>query len=42
MTSDPNADPFLELREGVRAICADYPDEYWRQCEADHELPWDF
>ena len=42
MTSDPSADPHAELREGVRAICADYPDEYWRQCEADHEFPWAF
>jgi acyl-CoA dehydrogenase len=42
MTSDPYADPFAELREGVRAICADYPDEYWRQCEVDHEFPWQF
>jgi acyl-CoA dehydrogenase len=46
MTSDPSADPYAdpyaELRDGVRAICADYPDEYWRQCEVDHEFPWDF
>jgi acyl-CoA dehydrogenase len=42
MTSDPTGDPYAELREGVRAICADFPDEYWRQCEVDHEFPWDF
>ena len=35
-------DPHLELREGVRRICADFPDEYWRRCERDHEFPWDF
>lgn len=42
MTSDPIGDPHRDLREGVRAICADFPDEYWRTCEADHEFPWDF
>ena len=31
-------DPHLPLREGVRRICADFPDEYWRECEAAHEL----
>ena len=35
-------DPHRELRDGVRAICARYPDEYWRRCEADHEFPWAF
>jgi len=35
-------DSYLELREGVRRICADFPDEYWRRCESDHEFPWDF
>jgi acyl-CoA dehydrogenase len=36
------SDPYAELRDGVRAICADYPDEYWRQREAAHEFPWAF
>ncbi len=35
-------DPHLPLREGVRRICAGFPDEYWRQCDADHEFPWAF
>ena len=30
------------LREGVQRICADFPDEYWRGCEADHVFPWAF
>lgn len=34
--------PHLELRQGVRRICADFPDEYWRRCEADHAFPWAF
>lgn len=42
MTSDPSGDPYGELREGVRAICADYPDQYWRECDAEHEFPWAF
>jgi len=39
VTSD---DAHLELREGVRKICADFPDEYWREQEAAHEFPWAF
>jgi acyl-CoA dehydrogenase len=35
-------DPHQELREGVRRICADFPDEYWRECDAAHEFPWKF
>ena len=30
------------IREGIRRICADFPDEYWYQKDADHEFPWDF
>lgn len=37
-----HSDPHLELRQGVRRICADFPDEYWRRCEADHAFPWAF
>ncbi|MCU1498430.1 MAG: Butyryl-CoA dehydrogenase [Acidimicrobiales bacterium] len=35
----PDADA---IREGVRRVCADFPDEYWRGCDAAHEFPWDF
>ena len=31
-----------ELRQGVQQICADFPDEYWRERELRHEFPWDF
>jgi acyl-CoA dehydrogenase len=37
-----NEDPYQSLREGVRRICADYPDEYWRECDGAHEFPWAF
>jgi acyl-CoA dehydrogenase len=35
-------DPHLELREAVRRICADFPDQYWRDCDQAHEFPWAF
>jgi acyl-CoA dehydrogenase len=40
----PNADgdPHQPLRGAVRQICAGFPDEYWRACEAGHEFPWAF
>ncbi len=30
------------IREGIRRICADFPDEYWAAKDAAHEFPWDF
>jgi acyl-CoA dehydrogenase len=30
------------IREGVRRVCRDFPDEYWRQRDESHEFPWDF
>jgi len=30
------------IRDGVRRVCADFDDDYWRQCDQDHEFPWDF
>jgi acyl-CoA dehydrogenase len=30
------------IRDGVRRVCADFPDTYWRQKDTDHEFPWDF
>ncbi len=30
------------IRTGVRRVCADFDDDYWRRCDADHEFPWDF
>lgn len=35
-------DPHEELRDGVRRVCADFDDDYWRRCDADHEFPWAF
>ncbi len=30
------------IREGVRRVCADFGDEYWRECDDKHEFPWGF
>ncbi len=30
------------IREGIRRICADFPDEYWSEKDEAHEFPWDF
>lgn len=30
------------IRDAVRKICADFPDEYWSKCDSDHSFPWDF
>ena len=40
---DHTPDPDHEaIREGVRRVCADFDDDYWRRCDTDHEFPWDF
>ena len=39
---DAPDDPFGDLRDGIRRVCADFDDEYWRRCDADHEFPWAF
>lgn len=31
-----------DLRDGIRRLCADFPDRYWRQHDDDHEFPWEF
>ena len=33
---------FAAIREGVRAVCAGFPDSYWRAADAGHEFPWEF
>ncbi|MEZ5559902.1 MAG: acyl-CoA dehydrogenase family protein [Pseudomonadales bacterium] len=36
------SDEQVLIRESVRKLCADYPDEYWARCDAEHEFPWAF
>ena len=28
--------------EAVDRVCADFDDQYWSRCDAEHEFPWDF
>jgi acyl-CoA dehydrogenase len=30
------------IRDAVRKVCADFPDEYWSRLDSAHEFPWDF
>ncbi|MDB5857315.1 MAG: acyl-CoA dehydrogenase protein, partial [Ramlibacter sp.] len=32
----------LEIAEAVRGLCARYPDEYWRRCDAAKAYPEEF
>jgi acyl-CoA dehydrogenase len=34
-----NPEPYPELREAVRALCAQYPDAYFRALDAEHAYP---
>src|SRR5690606_16556951 len=31
-----------ELRQAVRKICADFPDEYWRELDRERDYPEEF
>ncbi|MDN7227623.1 acyl-CoA dehydrogenase family protein [Planococcus sp. N064] len=31
-----------QLREEIRKLCADYPNEYWRQLDIEREYPYEF
>lgn len=30
------------IRDAIQKICADFPDEYWAECDELHKFPWDF
>ncbi|MGB0112035.1 MAG: acyl-CoA dehydrogenase family protein [Ilumatobacteraceae bacterium] len=36
------SDDHEAIREGIRRVCADFPDEYWAAKDEAHEFPWDF
>jgi alkylation response protein AidB-like acyl-CoA dehydrogenase len=43
MTSLPVEDhSYDDVREAVRALCADFPDEYWRRLDRERGYPTDF
>lgn len=31
-----------DIRKGVRRVCRDFPDSYWRDLDQRHEFPWEF
>lgn len=35
-------DPHADLRDGIRRVCSQFDDDYWSQCDTDHEFPWAF
>jgi acyl-CoA dehydrogenase len=35
-------DTHQDIRAGVRRVCGDFPDAYWRDLDARHEFPWAF
>ena len=35
-------DDLEAIREGVRKVCSEFDDAYWRTHDQDHEFPWDF
>lgn len=30
------------IRDAIKKICQDYPDDYWLKCDNEHIFPWDF
>lgn len=30
------------IRNAMRKLLSDFPDEYWAKCDREHEFPWDF
>ncbi len=30
------------IADAVRRVCADFDDDYWARCDAEHAFPWDF
>ncbi|MGI9052678.1 MAG: acyl-CoA dehydrogenase family protein [Ilumatobacteraceae bacterium] len=37
-----DADELVAVREAIVAVCANFDDEYWAACDAEHRFPWDF
>ncbi|MXU66763.1 acyl-CoA dehydrogenase family protein [Oceanomicrobium pacificus] len=42
MTDTPFADPYADIRDAVRQLCADFPGSYWRALDRDHAYPTEF
>lgn len=41
-TAAEREDLHEDIRRGIRAACADFPDEYWAACDSDHRYPQEF
>jgi acyl-CoA dehydrogenase len=37
-----DGEDYDDIRAGIRRICVDFSDAYWRAKDAAHEFPWDF
>ena len=42
MTQSPASDRFSDIRDGVRALCARFPGEYWRRVDRERAYPAEF
>ena len=31
-----------QIRDGIRSICAQFPDDYWAEADSTHTFPWEF
>ena len=40
--ADPDLDPWADLRDGVRKLCASFPGQYWRKLDQDRAYPTAF
>ncbi|MBV9749956.1 MAG: acyl-CoA/acyl-ACP dehydrogenase [Acetobacteraceae bacterium] len=40
--ADTDLDPWADLREGVRKLCASFPGEYWRKLDQERAYPTEF
>ncbi len=41
-TAMSDDDTLQAIREGVRAVCSRFDDDYWSACDQEHRFPWDF
>ena len=30
------------IRDAIRKLCTDFPDDYWSKCDTEHRFPWEF
>ena len=42
MTTSGEKEEYTQIRESVRALCADFPGEYWRELDKVEEYPTEF